>query len=132
MFCHDTNRECHEHYNRKECLVVFNGMDANGEAMSLSDKYHLFRRANTSVGGPRNGGNLLWTNPSPKDNCKDRVQLLEFVTDGSAELYPVNGSYITHYNGYRGLPINYHNLLYLLNSSHPNMVTGNCGRWSHV
>ena len=107
-----------KHYNRKERLVVFDGTDANDEEMSLSDQYHLFRSANTIVGphGTGLGGNLLWTNPSPKD-CEDRVQLLEFITDGSEELKSVHGSYTTHYNGYRGLPINYHNLFYLRNSS---------------
>ena len=113
-------RHAMKRYNRKERLVIFTGVNhRDGRDLSLPEQYRLFRSARTIIGphGTGLGGNLLWIDPSPP-SCADRVQLLEFITDGSEELKQVHGSYTSHYYGYRGLPLNYHNLFYLRNSTH--------------
>lgn len=98
-------------------LVVFDGVDPlTNQTMSLRKQFELFRSARTIIGphGTGLGGNLVWTNPSPR-SCFDRVELLEFIPGKDSS--HVHGLYASHYPFYRGMPINYHVALYLNEST---------------
>jgi len=108
-------------YNRKEKLVVFDGLNDDGETtMSIEDQFRLFRSASTIIGphGAGIGGNLVWTSPFAQ-NCDDRVQLLEFrprLDDDDLALSSPSsrGSY---FKNFRKWPFEYHQVLYSENST---------------
>ena len=48
-------------------LVLFNGQNENGEALSPEEQFLAFRRASTLIGPHGTGfSNMVWTNPNPK------------------------------------------------------------------
>jgi hypothetical protein len=103
-------------YNRKEKLVIFSGVDDNGNRLSYQQQMDIFRHASTII-GPHGSGlaNVMWTNPFPKE-CDKRVQMLEFVPgiDSAIVQSPL-------YNGYywvmRGMPVDWNQILYAGNST---------------
>jgi hypothetical protein len=106
-----------ERYGRKEKLVIFSGSNDQGERLSYAEQMNIFRRASTII-GPHGSGlaNVIWTNPLPK-GCDQRVQMLEFIAGSDApQVQPP-----TLYNGYywvmRGMPVDWHQLLYASNST---------------
>ena len=110
-------------YGRKEELVIFNGLHPNGTRMSAEDQFLLFKDATTVIGPHGSGmsGNLLWTNPFPR-NCEDRIKVLEIFGGGdTANETSPNGamaSIITHWNFMRGWPFDYHHMMYAPGSTH--------------
>jgi len=108
------------HYGRREDFVVYNGMNPDGTNMSLNDQFKLFRRAK-SVIGPHGSGlaNMVWLNfEHAGSSCEKRPKVLEFVSGPDSEQVQHRGG---RYNGYnlifRGMPIDYHNILYTKESS---------------
>jgi hypothetical protein len=103
-------------YGRKEKLVIFSGTNDQGERLSYPEQMSIFRRATTII-GPHGSGlaNVIWTDPFPT-GCDKRVQMLEFIPGRrSAQVQsPI-------YNGYywvmRGMPVDWHQLLYASNST---------------
>ena len=104
-------------HRRREELVIFNGLYTNGTRMSAEDQFLLFKDATAVIGPHGSGmsGNLLWTNPFPR-NCADRVKVLEFFggNDTATDTSPnvVAATIVTHWYWMRGWPFDYHHIMY--------------------
>lgn len=79
-----------------EQLVIFNGLDEEGNEMSFDRQYDLFSRAHTII-GPYGAGmvNMLWSAVYPAESCSKRTKVLEFIKDTS------------FYSTFHGLPIDH-------------------------
>jgi len=103
-------------YGRQEELVIFTGMDIEGETLPLITQFDTFRRASTII-GPHGSGlaNSIWTNPFP-ESCDDRVRMLEFIPGSDSKQVQM-----PYYNGYywvmRGMPIDWNQITYASNST---------------
>jgi hypothetical protein len=102
-------------YGRTEELVIFNGLDGT-RRLTPEEQFQIFRHATAVIGPHGSGlsGNLLWTNPMPRD-CSDRLHVVEFIGDAetSRGTSPMgNGEYISHWEFVRGWPFDYHHILY--------------------
>jgi len=134
----NTIREKMNQYNRKEKLVIFNGMvdieeeniynnneeddeDESGRkkkrrSMTVQEQYNLFSRASAIIGPHGSGmsGNMLWTSPTP-NSCNERVKVIEFIGDQKTVLQTSpnpHESYVNHWMWLRGWPFEYHHILY--------------------
>eukprot|EP00543_Licmophora_paradoxa_P001773 CAMPEP_0202450846 /NCGR_PEP_ID=MMETSP1360-20130828/9394_1 /ASSEMBLY_ACC=CAM_ASM_000848 /TAXON_ID=515479 /ORGANISM="Licmophora paradoxa, Strain CCMP2313" /LENGTH=140 /DNA_ID=CAMNT_0049069255 /DNA_START=52 /DNA_END=471 /DNA_ORIENTATION=+ len=112
---------------RKEDLIIFNGFYPGGQRMTSYEQFLLFKDATTIIGPHGSGisGNLLWTNPKPRD-CDDRVKVLEFIggRDTISEASPddVNATVHSHWLWMRGWPLDYHHIMYAPNSTREELI----------
>jgi len=96
-------------------LVLFNGQNENGEALSPEEQFLAFRRASTLIGPHGTGfSNMVWTNPNPK-SCEARTHVLEFVP--GEDTAHVQCKYGGYYRSLRGLPLDYNEIFYQLPST---------------
>jgi len=102
-------------YGRTEELVIFNGLHPGGQSMTAREQFLIFKDATTIIGPHGSGlsGNLLWTNPMPRD-CDDRVHVLEFINDfdTSHEASPTTVGLENHWVWMVGWPLDYHHMFY--------------------
>ena len=104
-------------YQRPEQeLVIFSGMDAQGNTLAQQEQYALFRSAKTIIGPHGAGilGNLIWVDPVPP-TCHDRVQLLEFIP--GADSTQVQPMYHSLHMRWRRWPVDFHAILYTRDST---------------
>ena len=109
-----------EKYHRDERLIVFTGNDEEGNLLSYTEQFNLFRHASTII-GPHGSGlaNMIWSNPFP-ESCDDRVHMLEFVGGNEAPKVH-NPIFNGYYHLLRGMPVDWHQITYATNS--PGAVT---------
>jgi hypothetical protein len=102
-------------YNRTEKLFIFSGADEEGNILPIAEQYNIFRRASTII-GPHGSGlaNNIWTYPFPTD-CNQRVQMLEFISGWNSQV--VQSLYNGYYWVMRGMPIDWHQIVYAPNST---------------
>lgn len=109
-------------HGRKERFHIFNGYDDKNEPMNIRDQFLLFRTATTII-GPHGSGlaNMIWLDFDRAGlSCDKRPQVLEFVAGPDSEMVqhgPGRGKYLGYQFLFRGLPIDYHNILYTDNSN---------------
>lgn len=90
-------------------LVIFSGKDENGKTLTVDEQISIFRSAHTII-GPHGTGlvNITWCD---FDNEKS-VKLLEFCPGPKGYSSQVHHEFHGYHNRLRGLPIDYHIILY--------------------
>mmetsp|Transcript_18581 Transcript_18581/g.21383 ORF Transcript_18581/g.21383 Transcript_18581/m.21383 type:complete len:454 (-) Transcript_18581:45-1406(-) len=108
-------------HNRKEELYIFNGMDY-GKPMSILLQSHIFHKATTII-GPHGSGlaNMIWLDlDRAGSTCAQRPKVLEFIAGSDPALVKngvTAGPFVGYHILFRGLPIDFHNILYTSNST---------------
>jgi len=113
-----------QRHGRTEELVVFNGLLHGEQSMTPYEQFLLFRDATTIIGPHGSGlsGNLLWTNPMPRD-CADRVHVLEFINDlETAKEASPSSAIENHWVWIAGWPLDYHHMFYSKESKRDALV----------
>jgi len=111
--------------NPEEDLIIFNGLDENGETLSMQTQFDLFSSADTAI-GPHGSGltNIIWMDPrcsSGGSNSKEdrRPKVLEFVSSKQTPSIQT-GSFWGYWFLYGSLPwIDYHQMYYTADSTDP-------------
>ena len=105
-------------YNRPEQILIYNGMDSDGNAMPIKSQRSLFREASIII-GPHGSAmaNIIW---AEEHNCSARPSVIEFICGiRSSQVQPAGCPWMrTYFYMYAGAPwIDYHHISFAANST---------------
>lgn len=97
-------------------LIIFSGKDENGNVLPVDEQISIFRSAHTII-GPHGTGltNIMWCDFS--DDAP--IKLLEFCPGPTGYSAQVQQEFTGYHTVLRGLPIDYHIVLYEPHSTLP-------------
>jgi hypothetical protein len=88
-------------------LIIFSGKDKNGKTLSVDEQISIFRTAHTIIGPHGTGlANITWC------DFDTRIKLLEFCPGPDGYSSQVQSAFHGYHHKFRGLPIDYHIILY--------------------